>query len=201
MKKVLGIAVMGSMILLAGCNGNKDTKEPKEKVEQSTEQTEEMKEYLAVHEKYDLKMNKEINNALQLFEVAKEKGGKEITTATYKEDVQKVTTSMLEDIDYIRKEIRVPKSKEQEHEVYVGFLNESEQAMKKLQKLAKEEDSSLIRDIEINFATASTYYKRFQAETKNNLAYARLFFFLLPPTSLFYFSFIFFFRSIREDNF
>ncbi len=46
------------------------------------------------------------------------------------------------------------------------FLNESEQAMKKLQKLAKEEDSSLIRDIEINFATASTYYKRFQAETK-----------------------------------
>lgn len=169
MKKVLGIAVMGSMILLAGCNGNKDTKEPKEKVEQSTEQTEqteEMKEYRAVHEKYDLKMNKEINNALQLFEVAKEKGGKEITTATYKEDVQKVTTSMLEDIDHIRKEIRVPKSKEQEHEVYVGFLNESEQAMKKLQKLAKEEDSSLIRDIEINFATASTYYKRFQAETK-----------------------------------
>ena len=76
------------------------------------------------------------------------------------------------------KEIRVPKSKEQEHEVYVGFLNESEQAMKKLQKLAKEEDSSLIRDIEINFATASTYYKRFQAETKNNLACARLFFFL-----------------------
>ncbi|AJK39558.1 hypothetical protein BG08_5914 [Bacillus thuringiensis serovar kurstaki] len=73
---------------------------------------------------------------------------------------------MLEDIDHIRKEIRVPKSKEQEHEVYVGFLNESEQAMKKLQKLAKEEDSSLIRDIEINFATASTYYKRFQAETK-----------------------------------
>lgn len=182
MKKALGIAVMGSMILLAGCNGSKDTKEPKEKVEQSTEQTEEMKEYRAVHEKYDLKMNKEINNALQLFEVAKEKGGKEITTATYKEDVQKVTTSMLEDIDHIRKEIRVPKSKEQEHEVYVGFLNESEQAMKKLQKLAKE-DSSLIRDIEINFATASTYYKRFQAETKNNLACARLFFFLPSPSS------------------
>ena len=167
MKKVLGVAVMGSMILLAGCNGNKDTKEPQEKVEQqSTEQTEEMKEYSAVHEKYDLKMNKEINKALQLFEVAKEKGGKEITNATYKEDVQKVTTSMLEDIDNIRKEIRVPKSKEEEHELYVGFLNESEQAMKKLQKLAKEEDSSLIRDIEINFATASTYYKRFQTETK-----------------------------------
>ncbi|MDH4424528.1 MULTISPECIES: hypothetical protein [Bacillus] len=167
MKKVLGVAVMGSMILLAGCNGNKDTKEPQEKVEQqSTEQTEEMKEYSAVHEKYDLKMNKEINKALQLFEVAKEKGGKEITNATYKEDVQKVTTSMLEDIDNIRKEIRVPKSKEEEHELYVGFLNESEQAMKKLQKLAKEEDSSLIRDIEINFATASTYYKRFQTEAK-----------------------------------
>ena len=42
----------------------------------------------------------------------------------------------------------------------------SEQAMKKLQKLAKEEDSSLIRDIEINFSTASTYYKRFQTEAK-----------------------------------
>ncbi|RKF49046.1 hypothetical protein BCY92_25490 [Bacillus wiedmannii] len=169
MKKVLGIAVMGSMLLLAGCNGNKDTKEPKEpkeKVEQSTEQTEEMKEYLAVHEKYDIKMNKEINKALQLWEVAKEKGGKEITNATYKEDVQKVTTGMLEDIDHIRKEIRVPKSKEKEHEMYVGFLNEAEQAMKKLQKLAKEEDSSLIRDIEINFSTASTYYKRFQTEAK-----------------------------------
>ena len=166
MKKVLGIAVMGSMLLLAGCNGNKDTKE---KVEQSTEQTEEMKEYRAVHEKYDIKINKEINKALQLFEVAKEKGGKEITNATYKEDVQKVTTSMLEDIDHIRKEIRVPKSKEQEHEVYVGFLNESEQAMKKLQKLAKEEDSSLIRDIEINFATASTYYKRFKQKRKITL--------------------------------
>ncbi|MGH0432007.1 hypothetical protein EKA14_23915 [Bacillus mycoides] len=169
MKKVLGIAVMGSMILLAGCNGSKDTKEPQksqEKVEQSTEQTEEMKAYLAVHEKYDIKMNKEINKALQLFEVAKEKGGKEITNAKYKEDVQNVTTGMLEDIDHMRKEIHVPKSKEQEHEMYVGFLNESEQAMKKLQKLAKEEDSSLIRDIEINFSTASTYYKRFQEETK-----------------------------------
>ncbi|MGE7884970.1 hypothetical protein [Bacillus sp. NPDC094077] len=166
MKKVLGIAVMGSMILLAGCNGNKEAKEPKEKIEQSTEQTEEMKVYREVHEKYDVKMNKEINNALQLFEVAKEKGGKEITNAKYKEDVQKVTTGMLEDIDNIRKEIRVPKSKEQEHELYVGFLNESEQAMKKLQKLAKEEDSSLIRDIDINFSTASTYYKRFQTEAK-----------------------------------
>ena len=41
----------------------------------------------------------------------------------------------------------------------------------------------MIRDIEINFATASTYYKRFQAETKNNLAYARLFFFLSPSSS------------------
>ncbi len=183
MKKVLGIAVMGSMILLAGCNGNKDTKEPKEKVEQSTEQTEEIKEYLAVHEKYDIKINKEINKALQLFEVAKEKGGKEITNAAYKEDVQEVTTSMLEDIDHIRKEIRVPKSKEQEHEVYVGFLNESEQAMKKLQKLAKEEDSSLIRDIEINFATASTYYKRFQAETKKITLPVQGYFFLLPSPS------------------
>lgn len=166
MKKALGIAVMGSMILLAGCNGNKEVKEPKEKIEQSTEQTEEMKAYRAVHEKYDMKMNKEINKALQLWEVAKEKGGKEITSAKYKEDVQKVTTGMLEDIDNIRKEIRVPKSKEQEHELYVGFLNEAEQAIKKLQKLAKEEDSSLIRDIEINFSTASTYYKRFQTETE-----------------------------------
>ncbi|MBL2480331.1 hypothetical protein ELJ58_30850, partial [Klebsiella pneumoniae] len=112
----------------------------------STEQTEEMKVYREVHEKYDMKINKEINKALQLWEVAKEKGGKEITNATYKEDVQKVTTNMLEDIDHIRKEIRVPKSKEQEHELYVGFLNEAEQAIKKLQKLAKEEDSSLIRD-------------------------------------------------------
>ncbi|MBE5108627.1 hypothetical protein IGI01_26360 [Bacillus thuringiensis] len=166
MKKVLGIAVMGGMLLLAGCNGNKEAKEPKEKVEQSTEQTEDMKVYHEVHEKYDVKMNKEINKALQLFEVAKEKGGKEITTAKYKEDVQKVTTGMLEDIDHIRKEIRVPKSKEQEHELYIGFLNESEQAMKKLQKLAEKEDSSLIRDIEVNFSTASTYYKRFQTETK-----------------------------------
>ncbi|WP_002151281.1 hypothetical protein [Bacillus cereus] len=169
MKKVLGIAVMGGMLLLAGCNGNKEAKEPKEpkeKVEQSTEQTEDMKVYREVHEKYDAKMNKEINKALQLFEVAKEKGGKEITNAKFKEDVQNVTTGMLEDIDHMRKEIHVPKSKEQEHEMYVGFLNESEQAMKKLQKLAKEEDSSLIRDIEINFSTASTYYKRFQTETE-----------------------------------
>ena len=88
MKKALGIAVMGSMILLAGCNGSKDTKEPKEKVEQSTEQTEEMKVYREVHEKYDMKINKEINKALQLWEVAKEKGGKEITNATYKEDAK-----------------------------------------------------------------------------------------------------------------
>ncbi|PGM87210.1 hypothetical protein [Bacillus cereus] len=166
MKKVFGIAVMGGMLLLAGCNGNKEAKEPKEKVEQSTEQTEEMKVYHEVHEKYDVKMNKEINKALQLFEVAKEKGGKEITNDKYKEDVKQVTTGMLEDIDHMRKEIRVPKSKEQEHELYVGFLNESEQSMKKLQKLAAEEDSSLIRDIEIHFSTASTYYKRFQTEAQ-----------------------------------
>ena len=119
MKKVLGIAVMGSMILLAGCNGNKDTKEPKEKVEQSTEQTEEIKEYLAVHEKYDIKINKEINKALQLFEVAKEKGGKEITTATYKEDVQEVTTSMLEDIDHIRKKKFVFRSRKSKNMRYM----------------------------------------------------------------------------------
>ena len=79
MKKVFGIAMLGGMLLLAGCNGNKDTKdtkepkEPKEKVEQSTEQTEDTKVYREVHEKYDAKMNKEINKALQLFEVAKER--------------------------------------------------------------------------------------------------------------------------------
>ncbi|KFN02322.1 hypothetical protein D0U04_16555 [Bacillus clarus] len=166
MKKVLGIAMLGGMLLLAGCNGNKDTKEPKEKVEQSTEQTEEMKVYREVHDKYDVKMNKEVNEAVKLWEEAKGKGGKALSHDKYKEDVQRVTTGMLEDIDHMRKEIRVPKSKEQEQELYVGFLNETEQAMKKLQKLAKEEDSSLIRDIEVHFSTASTYYKRFQAETK-----------------------------------
>ncbi|WP_459503344.1 hypothetical protein [Bacillus sp. C1] len=164
MKKVWGVILLGSMLLLAGCNGNKDTKEPKEKVEQSAEQTEEMKVYLDVHKKYDEKMNKELNEAVKLWEEAKEKGGKALVHAKFKEDVQKVTASMLEDIDHMRKEIRVPKSKEQEHELYVGFLNETEQAMKKLEKLAKDEDSSLIRDIEVHFSTASTYYKRFQQE-------------------------------------
>ncbi|MBO1627714.1 hypothetical protein [Bacillus arachidis] len=166
MKKVWGIALLGSMLLLAGCNGNKDTKEPKEKVEQSAEQQEDMKVYRDVHKKYDEKMNKELNEAVKLWEEAKEKGGKALGHAQFKEDVQRVTKSMLEDIDHMRKEIRVPKSKEQEHELYVGFLNETEQAMKKLDKLAKDEESSLIRDIEVHFSTASTYYKRFQKEAQ-----------------------------------
>lgn len=164
MKKVWGIALLGSMLFLAGCNGNKDTKEPTEKVEQSADQQEDLKVYRDVHKKYDEKMNKELNESVKLFEEAKEKGGKALVHPKFKEDVQKVTASMLEDIDHMRKEIRVPKSKEQEHELYIGFLNETEQAMKKLDKLAKEEDSSLIRDIEVHFSTASTYYKRFQKE-------------------------------------
>ena len=165
MKKVWSIVLLGGMLLLAGCNGNKDTKEPKEKVEQSAEQKEDMRVYRDVHNKYDEKMNKELNEAVKLWEEAKEKG-KALVYPKFKEDVQKVTTSMLTDIDHIRKEIRVPKSKEQEHELYVGFLNETEQAMKKLEKLAKDEDSALIRDIEVHFSTASTYYKRFQKEAQ-----------------------------------
>ncbi|EEL52464.1 MULTISPECIES: hypothetical protein [Bacillus cereus group] len=164
MKKVWGIALLGSMLLLAGCTGNEDTKEPTEKVEQSADQQEDLKVYRDVHKKYDEKMNKELNESVKLFEEAKEKGGKALVHPQFKEDVQKVTASMLEDIDHMRKEIRVPKSKEQEHELYIGFLNETEQAMKKLDKLAKEEDSSLIRDIEVHFSTASTYYKRFLEE-------------------------------------
>ncbi|PEB55509.1 hypothetical protein CON65_13500 [Bacillus pseudomycoides] len=169
MKKVWGIVLLGSMLLLAGCNGNKDakeSKEPKEKVEQSADQQEDMKVYEDVHKKYDEKMNKELNESVKLWEETKEKAGKKLGDAQFKEDVHKVTTSMLEDIDHIRKEIRVPKSKEQEHELYVGFLDEAEQAMKKLDKLAKDEDSSLIRDIEVHFSTASTYYKRFQKEAQ-----------------------------------
>lgn len=164
MKKVWGIALLGIVILLAGCTENKDKKEPAEKVEQSADQQEDMKAYRDVHKKYDEKMNKELNESLKLWEEAKEKGGKALGHPKFKEDVQKVTASMLEDIDHMRKEIRVPKSKEQEHELYIGFLNETEQAMKKLDKLAKEEESSLIRDIEVHFSTASTYYKRFQKE-------------------------------------
>jgi len=169
MKKLWSIVLLGGMLLLAGCNGDKDTKEPKEpkeKVEQSAEQKEDMRVYRDVHNKYDEKMNKELNEAVKLWEEAKEKGGKALVYPKFKEDVQKVTTSMLTDIDHMRKEIRVPKSKEQEHELYVGFLNETEQAMKKLEKLAKDEDSALIRDIEVHFSTASTYYKRFQKEAQ-----------------------------------
>ncbi|MBY0596480.1 hypothetical protein [Bacillus bingmayongensis] len=166
MKKVWGIVLLGSMLLLAGCNGDKDVKESKEKVEQSTAQSEDMKAYRDVHKKYDEKMNKELNESLKLWEEAKEKGGKTLGHPKFKEDVQKVTASMLEDIDHVRKEIRVPKSKEQEHQLYIGFLDETEQAIKKLEKLAKEEDSSLIRDIEVHFSTASTYYKRFQKEAQ-----------------------------------
>lgn len=161
-----GIILLGAMLLLAGCNGNKDTKETKEKVEQSADQKEDMKVYRDVHKKYDEKMNKELNEAVKLWGEAKEKGGKTLGHAQFKEDVQRVTTSMLEDIDRIRKEIRVPKSKEQEHKLYIGFLDETEQAMKKLEKLAKDEDSSLIRDVEAHFSTASGYYKRFQQEAQ-----------------------------------
>ncbi|WP_242145395.1 MULTISPECIES: hypothetical protein [unclassified Bacillus cereus group] len=167
MKKLWGAALLGSMLLLAGCGGNQHTKETKENVQQSADEKEAMKVYQGVHEKYDEKMNKELNQSLQLWGQAKEKGGKSISNKQFKEDVQKVTKSMLEDIEHIRTEIRVPKSKEQEHKLYVGFLNETEQAMKKLDQLAKEEDSSLIRDIEVHFSTASTYYKRFQKEAQN----------------------------------
>lgn len=79
MKKLWSIVLLGGMLLLAGCNGDKDTKEPKEpkeKVEQSAEQKEDMRVYRDVHNKYDEKMNKELNEAVKLWEEAKEKGGR-----------------------------------------------------------------------------------------------------------------------------
>ncbi|MDM5186646.1 hypothetical protein QUF99_04405 [Bacillus sp. DX4.1] len=167
MKKVWSIVLLGSMLLLAGCNGDKDVKkESKEKVEQSTDSAEDIKVYHDVHSKYEEKMTKELNEAVKLWEAAKEEGDKVLKHPQFKEDVQKVTTSTLTDIDHIRKEIRVPKSKEKEHELYMGYLNETEQALKKLEKLAKEKDSSLIRDIEVHFSTASEYHKRFQKEAQ-----------------------------------
>ncbi|MDM5152995.1 hypothetical protein QUF88_03515 [Bacillus sp. DX1.1] len=167
MKKVWSIMLLGSMLLLAGCNGDKDVKkESKEKVEQSTDSAEDMKVYRDVHSKYDKKMNKELNAAMKLWEQAKEEGEKTLEHPQFKKDVQKVTTSTLTDIDHIRKEIRVPKSKEKEHQLYMGYLNETDQALKKLVKLAKEEDFSLIHDIEVHFSTASEYYKRFQKEVQ-----------------------------------
>lgn len=158
--------MLGSILLLAGCNGNEEgKKEAEQKTEQPAENnTEDMKIYNDVHSKYDAKMNEEINKALVLWNDSKEKGGKTLADPQYKEDVKQVTTSTLADIEHIRNEIRVPESKAKEHELYKGYLDETEQAMKKLETLAEEGNSALIREVEVHFATASTYYKRFLEE-------------------------------------
>ncbi len=58
---------MGASSLLAGCGGNQHTKETKENVQQSADEKEAMKVYQDVHKKYDEKMNKELNQSVQLW--------------------------------------------------------------------------------------------------------------------------------------
>ncbi|WP_369901452.1 hypothetical protein [Bacillus manliponensis] len=169
---IWGSVLLGSMLLLTGCVGNEPKKEVTEKVEQpkqsSEDNAEDLKVYNEIHEKYEDKLNKEVNEAMQLWEVANERSGKAIFHPDFKKDVQEVTEIALADIEHIRSEIRVPESKKHEHGLYVGFLDESEKAMKKLDSLAKDEDVALLRDIEVHLATAVTYYNRFKAEQQSN---------------------------------
>lgn len=169
---IWGSVLLGSMLLLTGCVGNDESKkEVTEKVEQpkqsNEDNAEDMKVYNEVHEKYEDKLNKEVNKAMQLWDVANERSGKAIYQSDFKKDVQEVTESVLADIENIRSEIRVPKSKEHEHALYVGFLDESEHAMKKLESLAKDENAALLHDVEVHLTTAVTYYNRFKSEQQS----------------------------------
>ncbi|SFD51406.1 Protein of unknown function [Bacillus sp. 491mf] len=170
-QKAWGVILLSSALLLTGCTSNKEAKqETKDKVEQANhkeDNPEDLKVYQSVHSQYEDKINNEVNEAMKLWGNAKEESGKAMKLPKFKEDVQKLTDNTLADIESVRKEIRVPKSKERENELYIGFLKESEQAVKKLNRLAKEEDSSLIRDIEVHLSTAVKYYDRFKKEEKS----------------------------------
>ncbi|ENQ3079992.1 hypothetical protein [Bacillus multifaciens] len=170
-QKAWGAILLSSALLLTGCTSNKEAKqETKEKVEQTNhkeDNPEDLKVYQSVHSQYEDKINNEVNEAMKLWKKAEEESGKAMKLPEFKEDVQKVTDNTLADIENVRKEIRVPKSKERENELYVGFLNETEQAVKKLDRLVKEGDTSLIRDIEVHLSTAVNYYDRFKKEEKS----------------------------------
>ncbi|CAG9613867.1 hypothetical protein BACCIP111899_03087 [Bacillus rhizoplanae] len=167
-QKAWGAILLSSALLLTGCTSDKEAKkETKEKVEQTDhkeDNPEDVKVYNSVHSQYEKKIDDELNQAMELWKEAKEGSASTLQSPKFKEDVQKVTENTLADIENVRKEIRVPKSKERENDLYVGFLNETEQAMKKLAQLAKEENSALIRDVEVHFSTAVNYYDRFKKE-------------------------------------
>lgn len=170
-QKAWGAILLSSALLLTGCTSNKEAKqETKDKVEQANhkeDNPEDLKVYQSVHSQYEDKINNEVNEAMKLWKEAEEESGKAMKLPEFKEDVQKVTDNTLADIESVRKEIRVPKSKESENELYAGFLNETEQAVKKLNRLAKEGNTSLIRDIEVHLSTAVNYYDRFKKEEKS----------------------------------
>lgn len=169
---IWGSVLLGSMLLLTGCTENEEPKkEAKEEVtqpEQSSEDSaEDMKVYEEVHRKYEDKLNEDLNKAMQIWTEVSEKKGATLNHPEFKKDVEELTESTLADIEQFRKEIVVPKSKEHEHTFYVGFLDETEQAMKKLAKLAETGESALMRDIEIHITTAITYYDRFKQEEQS----------------------------------
>ncbi|MGG0184746.1 hypothetical protein [Bacillus rhizoplanae] len=170
-QKAWGAILLSSALLLTGCTSNKEVKkETKENLEQidqkdqKADNPEDVKVYNSVHSQYEKKIDDELNQAMELWKEAKEGSASTLHSPKFKEDVQKVTENTLADIENVRKEIRVPKSKERENALYVGFLDETEQAMKKLAQLAKEENSALIRDVEVHFSTAVNYYDRFKKE-------------------------------------
>ncbi|MCP1122013.1 hypothetical protein NKR74_01045 [Bacillus sp. 3103sda1] len=170
-QKAWGAILLSSALLLTGCTSNKEVKkETKENLEQidqkdqKADNPEDVKVYNSVHSQYEKKIDDELNQAMELWKEAKEGSASTLQSPKFKEDVQKVTENTLADIENVRKEIRVPKSKESENALYVGFLDETEQAMKKLAQLAKEENSALIRDVEVHFSTAVNYYDRFKKE-------------------------------------
>ncbi|HDX9580312.1 hypothetical protein M3215_14490 [Bacillus cytotoxicus] len=170
-QKTWGVILLSSALLLTGCTSNKETKqETKDKVEQANhkeDNPEDLKVYQSVHGQYEDKINNEVNEAMKLWKKAEEKSGKEMNQPKFKEDAQKLADNTLADIENVRKEIRVPKSKEKENELYTGFLKETEQAVKKLDRLAKEGNTALIRDIEVHLSTAVNYYDRFKKEEKS----------------------------------
>lgn len=169
---IWGSVLLGSMLLLTGCTSDDEPKqETKEKVTQpeksSEDNAEDVKVYEEVHSKYENKLNEDLNKAMQIWRELDEKKGAPLNQPEFRKDVEALTESTLTDIEQFRKEIVVPESKKHEHTMYVGFLDETEQAMKNLKELVETGQSTLMREIEIHITTAVTYYDRFKKEEQS----------------------------------
>ncbi|MGG4491305.1 hypothetical protein [Metabacillus idriensis] len=115
---------------------------------------------------YERKITAEFLELIELWGNVND-GSEKLNRLGYQQSVQELSSRLLADIEYYRTAISIPEDQEEVYQFYFGYLDEIEQAIKKLDKASYSNDNSLFKEVRIHILAASDYHDSFTISSRD----------------------------------